>query len=891
MSLSTDIDYYVIKRDGKRAPVRFDSITDRNQTLCSVAYGRRLSYIINKLPSITQKVVQRFKNGMTTHNLDMLTISECAAHSGHHPDYGDLAARIMASNLQKTTPGSMLEMITLMKTFKNVKGNANCRLSAEFISVVERASTEINRRIKDERDFKFTCFGIQQMQTSYLLRNIDHHTCDGGKLLITVERPQFVYMRVALFLNVCQPDSLGHLADDATFNRRLETAFHHYDLLSTFKIVHASPTMFNAGTRDAQLSSCFLLTMDDDFKSIMKTVTDAGVISKSAGGIGIDLSRIRSDGSLINSSGGIATGVTFPLLNLLNANQLYARQLGGRRNGAFAVNMPPWHSDYVEYIRAGRFVGVAKNVPDIKYASWNSDLFMKITRQALSMDDPDMETIAIAGQPDYAVGKWYQFSPDVAFGLVECHGAAFEKLYWELVDKKLYNKVTKPSVIWTEIFKTIVQRGFPYMLYKDNINNRSNLSHDQTIPCSNLCAEITIPCKNYADKADEAEYGTCNLGSVPLASYVVSDATARNNGKVRFDFKSLITNVRFMLREINNVIDMTNYPTMDCKRSNDRYRPIAIGIMGLADVFSMFKYASGDPDALELDMVIQATIYYAAMFESTIMGKEYGNFEAFEGCAAQLNTLQPDMHVRDGYLEDDWREIIETATGGVLTGDMWDTLRTSCTKYLRNGYVTANMPTATSSQVVGQNECFEPYTHQLYTRRTFAGEFIILNRHMQKELEELDMWDLNMLNMIIQAEGSIQNIMSIPEDIRNRYKTAREIDPRILIKHTAVRTPFVSQSQSHNVNLDEVTLENFLTVQMYAWELGCTTGAYYTHTKPASGAIQSAPKPDVDAPKPDVDAPKPDVDTDDVDISNQQMCWAPESFDLGDDGQCTSCST
>jgi ribonucleoside-diphosphate reductase alpha subunit len=852
MQSPIDMDYFVIKRDGTKAPVRFDAITDRNQTLCSAAYGRRLNYVLSKLAGITQKVVQQFKNGMTTYELDMLTVSICAAKSAYYPDYNDLAARILISNLQKTTPKTMEEMIENMRTFRSKNGKPNIRLRDEFIEVVKRAAPEIYRRIKDARDFKFTHFGVKTIKTSYLMRNIDHVESEEGKKLITVERPQFMYMRVALFLNVCQPDKKGHLAEDSVFRKRLERAFELYDLLSTHKISHASPTIFNAGTNFPQLSSCFLLKCDDDFDSIMKMISDAGTISKYAGGVGVGFDSIRSDGSLINSSGGLATGVTYPLLNIVNACQLYSRQGGGKRNGAFAGYLSLWHADAFEFIKAGRHVGVAKNAPDMKYALWISDLFMKITQKEL---DGDKNAI------------WYMFSPDVANILCETHGDEFEKHYWDLVEKKMYTKTTKPSVIWEEICKTIAQRGFPYLLYKDNINNRSNLSHVMTIPESNLCAEITIPCNS-------SEYGTCNLGALCLGSYVIYDATANNKGRVRIDFAELYRAATILTRSINNVIRMTYYPTPECKVSNDRCRPIAIGIMGLADVFAKFKYAFGDKEAIELDRAIQAVIYFAAMEESSRIGEKYGNYEYHEGSPAQKGILQPDMWVRDGLLDKDWETEVEKTTNGLITPGKLESLRAKVSKHLYNGYVTANMPTATTSQVCGQNECFEPFTHIIYTRKGKFGEELLLNRYFQQEMEEEGLWTEDIIHKIIHNGGTIQSIKEIPLDIRRRYRTSREYDQRILIKHAIARAPFVSQSQSLNQYIYDVSVKRILTNQMYAWKGGMTTGSYYTHTKPASGSIKSA---------------KLEKNKANNTGNKNNETWKPDSFDLDPEDVCTSC--
>jgi len=870
---------YVIKRDGSKVPAVFDAITERNKLLCSAVYGgKSLNHLLstNKLQDITDQVVERFKDGISTIELDELTTKVCISMATHHSDYTYLAARILVSNLQKATSETMLDLINSMIMYKNSKGTSNCQISEEFIGIVKRASSQINRRITHVRDYKFTYFGIQTMQTSYLLHNIDWETSGHGKITIPVERPQYSYMRVALGIWVCQSDGTGHLVDEKTFQKRLENAFVYYDLLTTHKITHASPTMFNAGTKKPQLASCFLLNMADSINSIYDISKDIANMSKYAGGTGLNLSHIRAYGSIIDSSGSIASGVTYPLMNKINADKGYTMREGGKRNGAYSTYLPVWHSDFIEFIRLPRHTGNAHQVKDIKMAAWVSDLFMKITKKELAGEDV----------------IWYQFSPDNADILSSTYGNEFETHYWRLVDEKKYTKTVKPSVIWIEIFKTIAQRGYPYILFKDHINNRSNLSHDMTIETSNLCAEITIPCSTKS-------YGTCNLGCVALASYVIPDETANNDGKVRMDWKSMISAVRTLTRGLGKVMEISYVPASQCKVSNDRYRPIGIGIMGLADVFAMFKYSWDDLRSYELDQAIQAVVYYAAMYESVRMGKEYGNFEAFAGSATNRGFLQPDMSVRDGYLSSDWAKYIEINTNGAITVEMWNELRENAKLHLYNGYVTANMPTATSSQNCGQNECFEPFTHNIYPRITIAGEIIIMNNYLLNELEEIGMWDNNMRMNIIMNSGSIQDITTIPSDIRRRYRTARELDQRIIIKHAAMRAPFISQSQSMNLYMNKVTLKEFLTYMVYGWDNGVTTGVYYTHT----GAIDTGIKTILTASS-NIIEDSPDYlksiklsDTythvDDLSETNSPLTkpvWQPLTFDLDPSDVCTSCS-
>ena len=869
----------VIKRDGSKVPAVFDAITERNKLLCSAVYGgKSLDHILSgkKLQYITDQVVERFKDGISTIELDELTIKVCISMSTHHPDYTYLAARIMVSNLQKATSNTMVELVNSMTMYKNSKGTLNCQVSTEFIEIVKRASNQINRRINHVRDYKFTYFGIQTMQTSYLLHNIDWETSGHGKITIPVERPQYSYMRVALGIWVCQPDGTGHLADEKTFQKRLENAFIYYDLLTTHKITHASPTMFNAGTKKPQLASCFLLNMSDSINSIYDVSKDIANMSKYAGGTGLNLSHIRAYGSIIDSSGSIASGVTYPLMNKINADKGYTMREGGKRNGAYSTYLPIWHADFIEFIRLPRHTGNAHQVKDIKMAAWVSDLFMKITKKELAGEDV----------------VWYQFSPDNADILSTTFGVEFETNYWRLVDEKKYTKTVKPSAIWVEIFKTIAQRGYPYILFKDHINNRSNLSHDMTIETSNLCAEITIPCST-------TSYGTCNLGCVALASYIIPDETADNAGKVRIDWNSMISAVRTLTRGLGKVMEISYVPAQQCKVSNNRYRPIGIGIMGLADVFAMFKYSWDDIRSYELDQTIQAVVYYAAMYESVRMGSEYGNFEAFEGSAANLGLLQPDMSVRDGYLDVEWATHIEHNTNGIVTVKMWNELRESAKTHLYNGYVTANMPTATSSQNCGQNECFEPFTHNIYPRITIAGETIIMNNYLLNELDEIGMWNNDMRTNIIRNNGSIQDIKTIPENIRSRYRTARELDQRIIIKHAAMRAPFISQSQSMNLYMNKVTLKEFLTYMVYGWDNGVTTGVYYTHTSAIDTGIKSVltASSNIIEDSPDylksIKLSDQYTHVDDLPETNSQLTkpeWRPLTFDLDPSDICTSCS-
>ena len=461
---------HVVNRGGGRVPVRFDAITDRNAALCSNAYGRRLEYTENLLPSITQAVVSRFQNGMTTHDLDMLTAAVCAAQSTRHQDFSDLAARIVVSDLHKRTTASFQETVRRLAAEKTPAGKNVSRLGPELVGIATRAGDEIDRRLDFARDFRFTYFGIQTMLRSYLCRG------PGGDS--PAERPQHAYMRVALALCVGQADKKGHEAPEKEFRERLETAFEVYDLLSTHRLAHASPTMFNAGTRHPQLSSCYLLSVDDTLDVLLQVDKDAGVISKWAGGVGICLTPMRAEGALIRSTGEKSSGIRRYVAKL-NAGQLYVNQAVS----AYALYLETWHADVLTFLEMGRFTGGATiNAPDLKYALWVNDLFMEAVEAELAA-----KAAAARGEPlNEEAGNWHLFCPDSAPGLEKTHGAEFRALYSRYVGEGRHRRVVKASTIMTEWFKTVAQKGNPYILFKDHINAKSNLSHYRTITCSNL---------------------------------------------------------------------------------------------------------------------------------------------------------------------------------------------------------------------------------------------------------------------------------------------------------------------------------------------------------------------------------------------------------------------
>lgn len=796
----------VIKRNGDKVPVRFDAITERNEILCGAAFGRPLLYVKDRLQGITRKVIDRFVNGMTTEAIDNLTLLVCSTYSKYHYEYSQLAARIVVNNLHKSTDHDMAKII------KKISEQPLNRLSDEFVGIVIRGASKINKRLNYNLDYKFDFFGINTFCKSYSLK----FNGDNSKV---ATRPQHDYMRIALSIWVCTSEHNGHELPETEFNNRLENAFHYYDMLSTHKMSHASPAFFNAGTTRPQMASCFLLNISDDLNSMLKFIKDSANISKFAGGIGVNLSNIRAKGQPIKSTGGTSNGI-IKFLPLIDDVQIWIEQGGGKRKGALAAYIEPWHADIIDFIHAGRFKGTASNVaPNLKYALWVCNLFMETLKRELAGGD----------------GTWYVFSPDKAPGLSTTHGVEFETLYTKYVEEGLYETSYKASYIITEWFKTVMQKGNPYILFKDHINHKSNLSHIKTIEFSNLCAEITIP-------ATTKEYGTCNLGALPLESFVVYDVRANNNGHVRYSWQQLMDTTKTLTHGLNNLIDISFYVTPECEKSNKKYRPLAIGVIGLANVFARFKYIYGSKNAIKLDAAIHAVIYYGAMLESSRLGKLYGNFDGFEGSPSSKGILQPDMWVEQGHLDPNWEEHIEKITDGFLTKKHWDDLRCKCSKYLRNGYVTASMPTATTSQVTGQNECFEPFTSNSYTRKTLVGENTVLNKYMVDELNEIGKWDEEMKNDLLLSEGSIQNIERIPPEIKKLFKTARELDQRLLISHSAARGPFISQSQSLNSYLENPSLKECLTNMLYGYESGVTTSSYYIHTVSGSKLFKSTKK-------------------------------------------------
>ncbi|WP_291789154.1 ribonucleoside-diphosphate reductase subunit alpha [Cecembia sp.] len=591
-----------------------------------------------------------------------------------------------------------------------------------------------------------------------------------------VERPQHMLMRVAVGI---------HKED-------IEAAIETYHLLSQKWFTHATPTLFNAGTPKPQLSSCFLLTMkDDSIDGIYDTLKQCAKISQSAGGIGLSIHNVRAKGSYIRGTNGVSNGIV-PMLRNFDMTARYVDQGGGKRKGSFAIYLEPWHADVKDFLELKRNHGKEEmRARDLFYAMWIPDLFMKRVEQN---DD------------------WSLFCPNEAPGLADCHGEEFEKLYEKYEREGKAREVIKAQDLWFEILESQIETGTPYMLYKDSANKKSNQQNLGTIKSSNLCTEII-------EYTAPDEVAVCNLASIALPKFIV----AGKDGKKYFDHQRLYEVTKVATKNLNKVIDVNYYPVEEARRSNFRHRPIGLGIQGLADAFILLRMPFESDEAKGLNEDIFETIYYAAVETSMELAKVQGTYETYEGSPASKGILQFDM----------WGVTPKSGRWA------WNELKEKVKKYgLRNSLLVAPMPTASTSQILGNNECFEPYTSNIYTRRTLSGEFIVVNKHLMRDLINLGLWNDSMKNRLIAANGSIQAFPSIPQNIKDIYKTVWEISQRTIIDMSADRGAYICQSQSLNVFLQDPNFGKLTSMHFYAWKKGLKTGMYYLRSQAAASAIQ-----------------------------------------------------
>lgn len=748
---------FVNKRDGRQEKVMFDKITSRIQKLC---YGLNSDFV--DPAAITLKVINGLYPGVTTIELDNLAAETAATMTTKHPDYAQLAARIAVSNLHKETRKIFSDVMDDLYKWVNPRtGKHSPMISKETHEIITKNADKLNSALIYDRDFSYNYFGFKTLERSYLLK-ID------GKV---AERPQHMLMRVSVGI---------HETD-------IEAAIETYNLLSERWFTHASPTLFNAGTCRPQMSSCFLLTMhSDSIEGIYDTLKQCALISKSAGGIGLNVHNIRATGSYIAGTNGISNGL-LPMLRVYNNTARYVDQGGNKRPGAFAMYLEPWHADIFDFLDCKKNTGKEESrARDLFYAMWIPDLFMKRVESN---------------------GEWTLLCPHECPGLADCWGEEFEKLYTKYEKEKRGRKTIKAQQLWYAIIESQTETGTPYMLYKDHCNRKSNQQNLGTIKCSNLCTEIV----EYSSKDEVA---VCNLASIALNMYVKQDKT--------FDFEKLKQVTKVIVRNLNKIIEINYYPVPEAKRSNMRHRPIGIGVQGLADAFILMRFPFESEEAQRLNREIFDTMYYAALEASCELAEKLGPYETYEGSPVSKGVMQQDMWgVKDAGIND------------------WDGLRKKIANHgIRNSLLLAPMPTASTAQILGNNESIEAYTSNIYTRRVLSGEFQVVNQHLLKDLTELGLWNEDMKNKLIAHNGSVQNIDEIPDNLKKLYRTVWEISQKTVIKMAADRGAFIDQSQSLNIHIAEPNYGKLTSMHFYAWKLGCKTGMYYLRTKPAAQAIQ-----------------------------------------------------
>lgn len=747
---------YVIKRDGRKEAVKFDKITARIVKLC---YG--LDPLVSA-ESVAMKVIEGLYDGVSTRELDNLAAEVAASKTIDHPDYALLASRIAVSNLHKETKKSFSDVILDLYTYREPKTGENARLIADDVFEIISVNKErLDSSIIYDRDFRYDYFGFKTLTRSYLLK-LD------GKI---VERPQQMLMRVAVGI---------HKHD-------IDSAIKTYNLMSEGWFTHATPTLFNAGTPNPQMSSCFLLTMkEDSIEGIYDTLKSCARISQSAGGIGLAIHDIRARGSYIKGTNGTSNGIV-PLLRVFNDTARYVDQGGGKRKGSFAIYIEPWHADVFDFLDLKKNHGKEEQrARDLFYALWIPDLFMKRVKEN---------------------GDWTLMCPHECRGLSDSHSAEFDELYTRYEQEGKGRKTIKAQELWFKILESQIETGTPYMLYKDAANSKSNQQNLGTIKSSNLCTEII-------EYTAPDEVAVCNLASLALPKFV-------NDGQT-FDHQRLFEVTYQATLNLNKIIDGNYYPVKEASTSNLRHRPIGLGVQGLADTFILLGLPFDSPEARTLNKEVFETIYYAAMTASKDLAKIEGQYESYKGSPVSKGIFQFDM----------W---------GVTPSGRWewDVLREEVVTHgVRNSLLVAPMPTASTAQILGNNECFEPYTSNIYTRRVLSGEFIIVNKHLLKDLVKEGLWNNEMRQKIMAANGSVQQIPEVPQRLKDLYKTAWEISQKAIIDQAADRGAFICQSQSLNIFMENANFGKLTSMHFYAWEKGLKTGMYYLRTKAATDAIK-----------------------------------------------------
>ena len=739
---------------------------------------KKFNYTSIDLEMLLNKIILGSPKEVTMNTFYNFVADSCVVYTSFDPEYNHLASNILVERLHKATPSSFKKVTEIMYNNHDAKGAKFPMLSDNYYNLVQKHHEKLEKMINYERDYNFDYFGLRTLERSYLMK-VRKFKREWRKVIseeVIIERPSHLYMRVALFI---------HQNDLASVKES-------YDLMMNKFFTHATPTLFNAGTRSPQLSSCYLLAMEDDMESITTTQKDIMLISKWAGGIGVHISSIRSQGSIIRGTNGLCDGI-IPLCRLLNTTSLYVNQ-GGKRKASVAVYLEPHHPDMLDFIELRKNTGLEdKRCRDLFLALWISDLFM----ERVEKDQ-----------------VWSFMCPDESPKLNLVYGEEYRKLYEQYErEGRVVGKI-KARELFKQIMISQCETGFPYMCYKDHVNYKSNQKNLGTIRSSNLCTEIM-------EYSDSNETAVCNLVSICLPSFIKVHPDKTKS----FDFDGLMNVARVSVRNLNKVIDLNFYPTEKTKKSNLRHRPMGIGTQGEADVLNMMKLAWGTPEALELIQKIYEHIYYACLDESKELAKVYGAYESFNGTPFSQGELQWHM----------WGISQNDLTSTLDWSSLIDEIKTFGT---RNSLLTALMPTASTSQIMGNYEAFEPYRKMIFVRTTLAGEFIVINEHLIQDLKDLNLWNEDLRKLIIINDGSIQNIPHIPQNLKDIYKTAFEIPLKTIIDHSAKRAPFVDQSQSLNLFLNKPDFKVLASAHLYGWKVGLKTGMYYLHSNPAVNPIQ-----------------------------------------------------
>jgi ribonucleoside-diphosphate reductase alpha chain len=760
------------KRDGRLEQLSFDKIIYRLQKLCNDSSLGLLSTIDPDV--IAQRVVSSIYDGVTSCELDE-EAARIAISLTENPEYQKLASRITISNAHKSTHECFSEVMERLYNNTDKTGAHTPILADDVIEIIRRHKNTINVAIDYKRDYLFDYFGYKTLERSYLQKIMNNDT----NVMELVERPQHLYMRVAIGIH----------------KDNIESILKTYNLISQHYYTHASPTLFNAGTRLSNLSSCFLLGTDDSIEGIFKTITDCGKISKIAGGIGVHVTNIRAKGSIIRGTNGPSDGI-IPMVKVYNEVAKYINQ-GGKRKGSFAIYLQPWHSDILEFLDLKKNQGHEDvRARDLFYAMWVSDLFMKTVE---------------------ADSDWYLMCPDECPGLADVYGEEFETLYWSYVEQKRYKRVVKAQEVWTRILDSQMETGTPYIGYKDAVNRKCNQKNLGTIRSSNLCIEISL-------YSDHNEYAVCNLASIALPKFVKYDEA----GKPYFDFEHLRSVAEYIMEPMNKVIDNNYYPVPETKTSNMKHRPVGIGIQGQNCVYVKMRLPFESEEAKKLNKEIFETIYYGCLQGSIELAKKDGAYSSFPGSPFSEGKLQFDL----------CKEFDGIDLNEYLSGRWdWDALKKDLVKYgSRNSMLLALMPTASTAQIMGNTESFEPIDSCIFKRRVLSGEYIVVNKYLVEDLVKLGIWSKDLKDTIIANDGSIQNIDIIPNDLKALYKTVWEISMKSVIEQCRDRGVFVDQMQSMNLFMANPNYKRLTSMHFYAWKANLKSGMYYLRSKSSASA-------------------------------------------------------